>query len=271
LPFVTDEIHRGLTAGKSVHLEDWPKADELPLDPELVEAMDRVRDVCSATLNLREDHGIGVRIPLADLTVAGANSADLDDFADLIRDEINVKSVTFSNDLGAFASQVLKPNGKILGPRLGKAMQDVLAAARAGEWTINDDGSVAVGDHTLTGDEFEMALEPAADGGAVGGLSGGDAVVVLDIQLTPELINEGHARQLSRWIQDARRSTGLEVTDRISLTLDTNDEVQAWIAPHLDHVSAQVLATSLEFGDVASDEFAFELDGHPIKIAIAKN
>ena len=269
LPMVTDEIHRGLTSGESVHLADWPRADGLPSDNELVHAMDRVRDVCSATLNLREDHGIGVRIPLAELTVAGTNADALSDFAELIRDEINVKKVTFSNDLDRFASRVLKPNGKVLGPRLGKAMQDVLAAARKGEWTANDDGTVSVGDHVLGHDDFELALEPATDG-AVGGLGSGDAVVVLDIELTPALVNEGHARQLARHIQDARRETGLEVTDRISLQIDADAEVQAWLGDHMDNLAAQVLATSMSFEPVAADEFSCDLAGHTVRFALAK-
>jgi isoleucyl-tRNA synthetase len=269
LPMVTDEIHRGLTGGDNVHLADWPAADVLPSDPELVAAMDQVREVCSATLNLREAEGIGVRIPLAELTIAGNDTDVLVEFADLISDEINVKKVTFSTDLDAFAARVLKPNGKLLGPRLGKGMQDVLAAARAGQWSPNDDGTAAVGEHTLTPDEFEIALEPATDG-AVGGLSSGDAVVVLDTDLTPELVNEGHARQLSRWIQDARRSVGLEVTDRIALTIATDAEVQGWLEPHTDNLAAQVLAIQLGFGAVDSGEFVYELDGHAISFALAK-
>ena len=268
LPMVAEEIHRGLVGGDSVHLADWPAADNLPFDPELVQAMDRVRDVCSATLNLREDSGIGVRIPLAELTIAGPDTDALAPLADLIRDEVNVKKVTFSNELDAFATRVLKPNGKLLGPRLGKAMQDVLGAARNGNWSANADGSVAVGEHTLTGDEYEIALEPATDG-AIGGLSGGDAVVVLDTELTPELVNEGHSRQLSRHIQDARRSSGLDVTDRIALTLDADTEVQMWLEPHLDNLAAQVLATSLSFDAVNSDGFSCDLDGHNVMIAIA--
>ena len=269
LPMVTEEIHRGLTGGESVHLADWPDVDTLPSDPDLVSAMDRVRDVCSATLNLREDNGIGVRIPLAELTIAGRNTNALEAFTDLIRDEINVKQVVLSDDLDAFASRVLKPNGKLLGPRLGKDMQSVLAAARSGDWSANDDGSITVGEHTLTGDEFEIALEPAAEG-AVGGLSGGDAVVVLDTELTPALVNEGHARQLSRWVQDARKSIGLEVTDRISLTVQADDEVQSWLAPHIDNLSAQVLATSFDYGAVDSDDFSFELDSRAVRFALSK-
>jgi len=272
LPMVTDEIHRGLTNGDSVHLADWPDAELLPKDPTLVAAMDRARDVCSASLNLREDSGIGVRVPLAELTVAGANVEPLADFTELIGDEINVKQVTLSDDLDAYASQVLKPNGKVLGPKLGKDMQAVLAAARNGEWSMNDDGSVTVGDHQLSGDEFELALEPATDG-AVGSLSGGDAVVVLDTELTPELINEGHARQLTRYIQDARKAAGLEVTDRISLTIDTDDEVEGWLSPHVDHVATQVLATSTNFGPLdtgdSASSFEHELDEHSISFSLS--
>jgi len=151
-------------------------------------------------------------------------------------------------------------------------MQAVLAAARNGEWSMNDDGSVTVGDHQLSGDEFELALEPATDG-AVGSLSGGDAVVVLDTELTPELINEGHARQLTRYIQDARKAAGLEVTDRISLTIDTDDEVEGWLSPHVDHVATQVLATSTNFGPLdtgdSASSFEHELDEHSISFSLS--
>ena len=270
LPMVADEIHRGLTGGDNVHLADWPQADVLPSDPDLVAAMDGVREVCSAALNLREDQSIGVRIPLAELTIAGNATSSLVDFADLIRDEINVKKVTFSGDLDAFASRVLKPNGKLLGPRLGSGMQEVLAAARAGQWSPNNDGTVDVGGHTLADGEFEIALEPATDG-AVGGLSSGDAVVVLDTVLTPALVNEGHARQLSRWIQDARRATSLDVTDRISLTIDTDADVRGWLEPHTENLAAQVLATEFAFGQVGSTEFTYELDGHSITFKIQKS
>ena len=270
LPMVADEIHRGLTGGDNVHLADWPQADVLPSDPDLVAAMDGVREVCSAALNLREDQSIGVRIPLAELTIAGNATSSLVDFTDLIRDEINVKKVTFSGDLDAFASRVLKPNGKLLGPRLGSGMQEVLAAARAGQWSPNNDGTVDVGGHTLADGEFEIALEPATDG-AVGGLSSGDAVVVLDTVLTPALVNEGHARQLSRWIQDARRATSLDVTDRISLTIDTDADVRGWLEPHTENLAAQVLATEFAFGQVGSTEFTYELDGHSITFKIQKS
>jgi len=268
LPMVTEEIHLGLTGGESVHLADWPDAEALPSDPEMVASMDRARDVCSATLNLREDNGIGVRIPLHDLTIAGDDTETLADLVHLIQDEVNVKQVTLSNDLAAHANQVLKPNGRILGPRLGQQMQAVLAAARNGDWQLADDGSVAVAGETLTGEEFDLALEPTGEG-AVGGLSNSNAVVVLDTELTDELVHEGHARQLSRNIQEARRQADLVVTDRISLTIDTSAEMAGWLEPHLPHLGGQVLATTIDFGEVGDATNEFDLDGHTIRFAFA--
>jgi isoleucyl-tRNA synthetase len=206
-------------------------------------------------------------VPLSELTIAGADARSLADFVDLIGDEVNVKNVTLSDDLDAFAVRTLKPNGRVLGPRLGKAMQEVLAAARAGQWAANADGTVEVAGQTLVPDEFEIALEPRGEG-AIGGLASGDAVVVLDIELTPALVNEGHARQLSRYIQDSRRQAGLQVTDRVHLTIDADDTVQAWLHPHLDHLRSQVLASSLGFGAVSEGNGSFELDGHSVRIGL---
>ncbi len=249
LPMVADEIHRGLTGGVCVHLADWPDATELPSNPELVAQMDVVRDVCSTALNLREDHGIGVRVPLASMVIAGAGASSLDGLLELAADEVNVKSVTVSDDLDAYAEQVLKPNGRVLGPRLGKDMQAVLGAAREGNWTLTANGSAEVAGHTLSGDDFELALEPK-HGGAVGSLASGEAVVALDTVLTDALVNEGHARQLARHVQDARRQAELDVSDRIRLRLAASDEVQGWLGPHLDNLAAQVLATEVAFGAI---------------------
>jgi len=270
LPMVTDEIHRGLTGGDSVHLADWPDASQLPNDPELVHAMDQARDVSSASLNLREEHGIGVRIPLAELTIAGHNTTALAQLTELVQDEVNVKNVTLSDELDAYASRVLKPNGRVLGPRLGKQMKTVLAAAREGDWSETADGSVSVAGETLTADEYEIALEPLGDG-AVGGLPSGDAVVVLDINLTDALVNEGHARQLSRHIQDARKQSGLEVTDRITLHLDTDAVVQGWLHDHIDHMASQVLATAVSFEPVDDSAFTCELDDRTVRFSIERS
>ncbi len=116
LPMVSEEIYRGLTGARSVHLTEWPTVDALPADPELVAAMDRVRDVCSAALSLRKAKGLRVRLPLSSLTVAVPDAEALAPFADLIADEVNVKQVLLSSDVDGACSSVLAVVPKALGP-----------------------------------------------------------------------------------------------------------------------------------------------------------
>ena len=248
LPMVAEEIHGGLTGGSSVHLADWPDPDAegLPADDALVARMERLRDAASAALRVREDAGLRVRLPLAQAIVAGDGAEDLAPLVDLLADEINVKSVVLTDDLSAHASLVLRPNGSVLGPRLGGSVQAVFAAARLGDWTRNDDGTATVAGHVLEAGSFELAVE-ASEGGAAAGLQSGDAVVVLDTEVTPELEAEGWARDAVRVIQDCRRTDGYVVTDRIEVRLTMGSPEQAAaIETWHDYVAGQVLATDLE-------------------------
>ncbi len=248
LPMISEEIHGGLTGGSSVHLADWPDLDAegLPDDEALVARMERLRDAASAALRVREDAGLRVRLPLAQATVAGNGAEDLEPLIDLLADEINAKSVVLTDDLEAHASLVLRPNGSVLGPRLGGSVQEVFKAARSGDWTRNDDGTVTAAGHRLEAESFELAVE-TSEGGAAAGLASGDAVVVLDTGVTPELEAEGWARDAVRVIQDCRRIDGYVVTDRIELSLALGSAVQA-AAVHRwrDYVAEQVLATDLQ-------------------------
>ncbi|MDQ2677513.1 MAG: isoleucine--tRNA ligase [Actinomycetota bacterium] len=256
LPFVAEEIHLGLCgAGEhgdgSVHLEDWPGTEVLPQDPELVVSMDRVREVCSVALGLREDHRLRARLPLARLTVAGRDISGLDGLTHLIRDEVNVKDVVLTEDLSSVGEFLLRPNAKVLGPRLGKAVQDVIKAAKAGEWTQLDDGTVAVAEQVLSEGEFELALQ-AREGAAAAPLRDSDAVVELDVEVTPELAAEGTARDLVRLVQQARKDEDLRITDRISLHLTAHPDLVAAIEGHRAWIAEQVLATSFDVA-VATD------------------
>ncbi len=255
LPMVTEEIHGGLAGGTSVHLADWPDPDAegLPADDALVARMERLRDAASAALRVREEAGLRVRLPLARATVAGEGAEDLEPLAELLADEINVKSVVLTDDLEAHASLVLRPNGAVLGPRLGRSVQEVFNAARAGDWTRNADGTVTAAGRVLEAGSFELAVE-ASEGGAAAGLQSGDAVVLLDTALTPELEAEGWARDAVRVIQDCRRLDGYVVTDRIqaSLTLSSPEQAAA-IEQWRDYVAEQVLATDLQV-TVSADE-----------------
>jgi len=250
LPMVTEEIYTSLTGSDSVHLTDWPDAEAFPADPDLVENMDRVREVVSAALRLREDAGLRVRLPLQTLTVAGDGSDAVASLSHLIADEVNVKNVSFSNDLGSFAEFALQPNGSVLGPRLGGDVQKVFGAAKQGAWTQNGDGSIEIAGHRLSPEEFSLNVK-AAEGVTAAALPTTNAVVVLDTEVTPELEAEGLARDIVRAVQEARKSQDLVVTDRIALTLDLSREGVAAVEAMDGYVSEQTLATSITFATVA--------------------
>ncbi|MEM7322011.1 MAG: isoleucine--tRNA ligase [Actinomycetota bacterium] len=247
LPFLAEEIWTGLTEDSSVHLQDWPDPAELPADPDLVRRMDRLRDAASAALSLRDERGLRIRLPLARATIAGADAALIEPFADLLADEINVKAVDITDEVEAYGSFRLQPNGRVLGPKLGPDVQKVIKAAKAGQWESNDDGTVTVAGHRLESSEFDLALLPL-DGVAAAALPGNNAVVVLDIEVSPELEAEGFARDLVRLVQQERKDRDLDVTDRITLQVGLPDGLSERLSPHFDWIRSQVLATELETG-----------------------
>ena len=245
LPLVSEEIYRGLTGEPSVHLCDWPDPAELPADPQLVAAMDRVRDVCSTGLRVREGEGVRVRQPLPSLTVAGQGVDALAPFTHLIADEVNVKQVLLSDDLEAYGQFVLRPNGQELGPRLGKDVQAVFAAARNGQWELNADGTVAAAGHTLFDTEFELALNPVENTTAAA-LRSNDALVAVDTAVSSDLASEGIARDVVRVIQAERKNLDLDVTDRITVALLADSDIIEAVESHKSYVCEQVLATTLD-------------------------
>ena len=268
LPLVSEEIYRNLTGADSVHLADWPSADELPADPDLVRDMDRVRDVCTAALFLREEHGLRTRLPLASLVVAGADAERLAPYAELVRDEVNVKDVALTDDLASHAEFILKPNGRVLGPKLGGDVQKVMAAARSGEWAAQGD-TVEVAGHVLVPGEFDLTLA-AREGEASQALRTNDAVVVLDVEVTPELAAEGRARDLVRLVQQARKDADLVVTDRIELRVDADATVADAVAAHRAWIGQQVLATQVLDGAPTGDGHSAtgEVDGSQVTVEI---
>ena len=156
LPMIMEEIHTGLTGEQSVHLTDWPDSEILPEDKPLVENMDRIRDAASTALRLREDEGIRVRLPLSSMVIAGPGSSSLSNFLELLTDEVNVKEIKLIEDLDKYATYSLQPNGSLLGPRLGKEVQSVFAAAKSGDWELNEDGTAKVADVLLNAEEFDL-------------------------------------------------------------------------------------------------------------------
>jgi isoleucyl-tRNA synthetase len=256
LPLVAERIWKDLTGGRSVHLTDWPDADEFPSDAALVTAMDQIRAVTSVALSLRKKAGLRVRLPLSKLTVVASDAAELELFEEIIRDELNVKAVEFVQLEAASAAEYgitskLSINARAAGPRLGRDVQRVIKAARDGNWAQSD-GVVTADGIELREAEYDLMLEVANDesDAALALLSDG-GFVLLETQTTPMLEAEGLARDVVRAVQDARKSAGLDVSDRIRLKLVLDREGAAAVREFAELITAETLAVDL---DVAEDD-----------------
>lgn len=278
LPLVTEQIWRGLTGGRSVHLEDWPDADEFPADPELVAAMDGVREVTGAVLALRKQAGRRVRLPLASLTVVTADAAALAPFEAILRDELNVKRVDLvaldeSSAAAYGVTKRLTVNARAAGPRLGKQVQQAIQAARSGDWSL-DGETVIAGGIPLEPGEYDLVLEAggAGEGGNALGLLADGGFVILDVRTTPELEAEGLARDVVRAVQESRKAAGLEVGDRIRLELTLDPAGAAAAEAHRDLIARETLATEVRIvvGDVSGDGARTVGDDSRLVVAVAK-
>ena len=247
LPLATEAIWRGLTGGRSVHLTDWPTSDESPGDPDLVAAMDDVQAVCSTASSVRKANKLRVRLPLPQLTVASPNAERLAPYTDLIADEMNVKSVELSTAADRYGHYELAVNARAAGPRLGKDVQRVIKAVKAGNWTVRttDDGTevVSVDGIDLLPGEYSRKLV-AEEPDSTAELPGGGGLVVLDTNVTEDLEAEGWAKDRVRELQEARRGLGLDVSDRIEVRFVVPRGRLEWARLHADMIAGEVLATS---------------------------
>ncbi len=249
LPIISEEMWRGLTGGRSIHLESWPEAEEFPRDAELVRDMDAIREAASVALSLRKAAGLRVRLPLSELTIAVEQADSLASYSDLIADELNVKKISVVEASEDVAKQFglsknLSVNARALGPRLGKAVQEVIQAAKAGNWK-QIDGNVMVGDTLLLEGEFEVTLQATSSGeNAVGVTSTG--FVLLNLTVTEDLEQEGAARDAIRHIQQARKDANLDVSDRIHLILRADAKSKVALEKHAELIASETLATKLE-------------------------
>jgi len=281
LPLTTEQIWRGLTGGRSVHLTDWPSTsgtvDALPGDPELVVAMDEAREIASVSLSLRKGAKLRVRQPLAGLTVASAAADRLQQFAGLLADEVNVRSVRItpvSQEADARVERKLTVNARVAGPRLGKTVQQVIGAAKRGDWSLSGD-AVVVGGVPLLDGEYTLDLVASGNGTDVIGMLPSGGFVSLDTVLDSELIAQGAVNDLLRLVQQARKDAGLHVSDRISLALSVPDELWAAVDERREQVAAETLSTSIgrvpHIGASGSHVLSGEVgDGLEVVLSVAR-
>jgi len=271
LPMISEEIWQGLTSGESVHLTDWPEAKDYPADDDLIDSMDEIRDIASVGLSLRKQAGLRVRLPLRSAVIASHNVEGIQPFVDLIQEELNLKNVELVNMSEETAKRFglvkqLNVNSRALGPRIGSQVQQVIAASKQGDWSELD-GKVTAGGIELLPEEYSLQLAGGNENSAIGILPGG--FLILDTELDDQLLAEGMARDAIRHIQQARKDSGLEVSDRIDLTLGLSESGSKSLKPHEDLIMRETLAKNLQIANEEQGDLEIG-DGQKMSIRLEK-
>lgn len=261
LPLVSEEIWRGLTGGRSVHLANWPDAGLFPANPALVEAMDRVQQICSTGSSLRKAANLRVRLPLQELTVVAPGADALEGFAAVVADELNLRSVRMLDAASASPEefgieQKLVVNARAAGPRLGKNVQLAIKGSKSGDWSVSDAGVVTAGGLALEPQEYtlETVVAESEGGSASVAVLPSGGFVVLNTEVTPELEAEGLARDMVRAIQQARKDAGLNVSDRIRTTVAAAQNVLDALLANAELVKTETLTLELDTVPAESGE-----------------
>jgi isoleucyl-tRNA synthetase len=277
-PFVADEIYDNLDGAEpSVHLSDFPVSGAR--DQQLEEAMAVARETVRLGLAARGQAKLKVRQPLraAVVVATGSEREAIDRMADVVRDELNVKTLRFVSAADELSQVELKPQYRTLGPRFGKQMPLVAAAvagldASQAAATLRDGGVVAISldgrDHELSADDVQVSMKP---------LEGyqlereGSHAVALELEIDEELRVEGWAREIVRAVQLARQEAGLEVTDRIVLTLDGDADLLAAARAHQAYIAGETLAVEVGYEPLDDDLEPVTIDGRQLWIGVAIN
>ncbi len=276
-PFISETIYRNLKGAsmpESVHLCDFPTADAAARDEALERRMALVQSVVSLGRQLRTENDLKVRQPLSVIHVVSAKPeirAMLEGFEDLVTDELNIKSVAYGTDETALAEVSVKADFRKLGPKFGAKMKTVAAAiaglssAQAAALAANREVTLEAAGETVTLTAEDVVVQRAPKAGMVVA-SAGDVIVGLVTALTPELIQEGLAREFVSRVQNLRKDADFEVTQRITLTVDCDEEVRAAAERFSDYVKSETLCDCLSFDLIESDPA--DLNGHVVKIAV---
>jgi isoleucyl-tRNA synthetase len=284
-PFFADWLYGNLNnvthrlKAESVHLADYPDANEGCIDKDLEERMQLAQDVCSLVLSIRKKVNIKVRQPLRRILIPVMDThmqEQIGKIADLIRNEVNVKDIEYLTDTEGFIKKKIKANFKSLGTRMGAKMKAVAAAI--GE----------MGQHDIATLEKQKGFELQIDNEAITiGLEDVDIIaedipgwsvankdnltVALDITISAELQDEGNARELVNRIQRIRKESGLEVTDRIVVTIEEYEPLKSAIINYKDYICAEILADNISILPQIQDGTEIEVNEAILKVLISKN
>ncbi len=284
-PFFADRLYRDLTGAQdkehaSVHLSAFPEADDSLIDTNLEQSMQLAQHSSSLILALRRKADKKVRQPLSKAVIPAIDSTmmqQLQHVATIIKTEVNVKELQIvgKDDNAIQLVKRIKPNFKTLGKRYGKLMKQIAAAITAmsqeqiaafendGKYQLEIEGApvdIEMADVEITTEDMPGWLVA----------SEGNLTIALDIELNDQLIEEGIARELINRVQNLRKSSGLEITDRIKLTIEARDEVKMAVEHFRDYISSQVLATTITLADAISDAAILDFDDFQLKVKIEK-
>lgn len=274
VPFVSEEIYTNLTGKESVHLQDFPVYDETKINEKIEEKMDLVRNIISLGRNAREEAKIKVRQPINEIILDGKNKTIINDLIDLIKEELNVKNVTFTQDLKEYISYEIKPNFKVCGPILGKNIkefQDKLKDFTADNINTLEKGNtitlnIGGNDIDITYDMLDIRIN-SKDG--FNASNEGNNFIILNTTLTEELMNEGIVREFISKVQQIRKTNNYEMMDNINIYYSHNDEFNKSIANYIDFIKKETLAIDL----IESDENyknTYDLNGIELGIRLEK-
>ena len=247
LPLISENIYRSLTSGPSVHLEIFPNVEDIKIEENLVKVMDQILDICNAALFIRSEENIRIRQPLSKLLVhlEGIDKGTYDNcikqFEDLIKDEVNVKSIIYQENVQEYADLKLSINFPLLGKKLPEKMKEIIAAARAGNWH-EASGKLFVSGIELLPEEYTLVMESKKGIKGVKALSNSIGLVKLDLEITKELAEEGIARDLVRFIQQTRKEAGFEVSDRIKLNVKSDFDLGPVLVNYGPFITEQTLS-----------------------------
>ena len=274
-PFYADRLYRDLT-GETVHLSQWPVADEAMINLELERSMSLAQQATSMILSLRKRAEKNVRQPLQKAVIPAPDQETLEALLrveDLIKSEVNVKEMVIvrAEDSEIKLVKKIKPNFKVLGKKVGGMMKQLAAAiAQMSQEDIaafETAGTFTLCDYALVAEDVDIITEDMP-GWLVA--NNGVITIALDIELTPALIEEGIARELINRIQNLRKSSGLEITDRIAVQLENCKEIAAAVTNCNEYIASQVLATSLTLTDNLTNGTALEMDGYTVNCVLKK-
>ncbi len=273
MPFLAEEIYTNVTGEESVHLADWPEVDDSLLDLEINQQTEMVRKIVTLGHAVRDKSKIKVRQPLSLARIAlprSVNKKLVQQQAQVIAEELNVKAVEFIESAEGLVEIQVKPQAKVLGPKYGGAVQEIIKLAREGDFEMQED-KCKIGEYLLEPGEFELGYVSAegVDAECEGGVT-----VILDTAISQDLLYEGYARDITRQVQELRKESDFNVSDHIILNIHAEKPLSEAVTKFADYIARETLADEIQQSGGMEDsenEKTFEVDGVNVKISLKRD